>query len=320
MAVERRDGRWDVEIHAWSFRLRARRLVIPLARKIVGLERTRLTPDQKAICAERARWLFVDNKRGRTVSVSRAGVARILGRTRANGRLRTSVTLETRPGEDGGVTCAIAARRIRRGRRAPAWEPLEIHWLERDGLSIVSDIDDTIRVSHVGDRRALLRTTFLERFNPVDGMAEVFRAWAGPSVRFHYVSATPWQLYVPMRDFIDTNAFPRGTFHLKDFRWRDRTFFNLFAPPDRFKIASIAALLKRLPDRRFILVGDSGERDPEVFGQLARDYPRQVRKIFIRDLGGAATASRCRTAFAGVDADVWLLFRDPGTLPKNPME
>jgi len=315
MAVEGRDGRWEVEVHAWCFRMRARRLVIPLARKLVGLERTRLTPSQKALCAERARWLFVDDKRGRSVSVASGGLPRVLGRTGANGRLRAAFTLETRPAEGHGVQCAVTPRRAR---QSAAWERLDVHCLERDGVSVVSDIDDTIRVSHVGDRDALLRTTFLERFKPVDGMAEVFRAWAERSgARFHYVSATPWQLYVPLAGFIEAHGFPRGTVHLKDFRWRDRTFFNLFAPPDRFKLASMAALLNRLPGRRFVLVGDSSERDPEVFGQLARDYPAQVRKIFIRSVGGAAVDERCRAAFAGVRADVWSTFSDPAMLPRR---
>jgi phosphatidate phosphatase APP1 len=119
----------------------------------------------------------------------------------------------------------------------------------------------------------------------VPGIADVYRSWAASSgAQFHYVSATPWQLYVPLAGFIEANSFPRGTFHLKDFRWRDRTFFSLLAAPDRYKLKIIEPLLKRLPHRRFVLVGDSGQQDPEVFGELARRYPRQVRRIFIRNL------------------------------------
>src|SRR5438094_6015074 len=96
----------------------------------------------------------------------------------------------------------------------------------------------------------------------------------------------------PIATFINAHGFPKGTFDLMDFRWRDPTFFNLFAPADRYKRSAIEPLLKRMPRRQFVLVGDSGQRDPEVFGDLARRYPRQVRAIFVRDLSGRAATSR----------------------------
>jgi phosphatidate phosphatase APP1 len=63
------------------------------------------------------------------------------------------------------------------------------------------------------------------------------------------------------------------------------------------------------------LVGDSGQRDPEAFGELARRHPQQVRWIFIRDLAGSGLA-RYRTAFAGVKRQLWSVFSDPATLPE----
>jgi phosphatidate phosphatase APP1 len=147
-------------------------------------------------------------------------------------------------------------------------------------------------------------------------MADAYRRWAASSgAQFHYVSATPWQLYVPLAEFIGASTFPRGTFHLKDFRWHDRTFFSLLAAPDRFKVKTIEPLMKRLPHRRFVLVGDSGQKDPEIFGELARRYPRQVRRIFIRNLGDSGQTPRYRAAFGGVNPESWSIFRDPAALP-----
>jgi phosphatidate phosphatase APP1 len=146
-------------------------------------------------------------------------------------------------------------------------------------------------------------------------MAALYQQWASGGAQFHYVSATPWQLYVPIASFLDAHGFPKGTFHLKDFRWKDRTFFNLFGSADRYKHGRIEPLLKRLPRRRFALVGDSGQRDPEVFGDLARRYPRQVRWIFVRELGGSTQTTRYRAAFAGIDPRMWTVFSDPATLP-----
>jgi phosphatidate phosphatase APP1 len=301
------DGGWRVDVHAWCYRLRPHRVVIPLVRKALGFERVRLSAIDKQTFAERARWMFADNLRGQAITVAAAGEAVALGRTRPNGRLRASITVKTRPGHER-TPCEITWV-------SQPTTPLEIHFLAPDGLSVITDIDDTIRVSHVRDRAALLRGTFVEPFRPVPGMADLYRAWSACGAQFHYLSATPWQLYVPIAAFADTHGFPKGTFHLRDFRWRDRSFFNVFASPDRYKLRTIEPLLKQLPRRRFVLAGDSGQHDPEVFGELARRYSRQVRRIFIRDVGGS-TPARYRAAFDGIDRHVWRVFSDPSTLPR----
>jgi len=90
----------------------------------------------------------------------------------------------------------------------------------------------------------------------------------------------------------------------------------VFSSPARYKVRSVEPLLLQLPRRHFVLVGDSGQRDREVFGDLARRYPRQVRRIFIRDVG-RSTPSRYREAFAGLDRASWKVFSDPAMLPQN---
>jgi phosphatidate phosphatase APP1 len=307
------DGGWQIDVHAWCYRLRARRIVIPLVRKALGFERVRLSAIEKQTFAERARWMFADNLRGQVIAVEAAGEIVVRGRTRPNGRLRARIIVKARPPHDGHERppCEVAWV------SQPSTEatPLEIHFLAPDGLSVISDIDDTIRISHVRDRAALLRGTFVEPFRPVEGMADLYRAWSRCGAQFHYLSATPWQLYGPIAAFADTHGFPKGTFHLRDFRWRDRSFFNVFSSPDRYKLRTIEQLLRQLPRRRFVLAGDSGQRDPEVFGELARRYPRQVRRIFIRDVG-RSSAARYRAAFAGIDRTLWRVFSDPATLPQ----
>jgi len=129
---------------------------------------------------------------------------------------------------------------------------------------------------------------------------------------FHYVSGSPWQLYEPLAEFIRTNGYPAGTFHLKEFRWKDQSFRNLFASPEAYKTGVIGPLLKRCPQRRFVLVGDSGERDPEIYGQLARDHPGRIVRIFIREVGDQASdAPRYQAAFRGLPPGTFRVFRDP---------
>ena len=192
-----------------------------------------------------------------------------------------------------------------------------IHLLAAKGISVISDIDDTIKVSDVRNRDELMKNTLVRPFQPVKGMADPYRAWArNDGASFHYVSGSPWQLYPALAEFVRSNNFPTGSFHLKQFRVKDETFLNLFKDPEVYKMAIIEPLFERFPERRFILVGDSGERDPEIYGMLARKHPGQVQRIFIRDVTGQAPESaRYRKAFAGISPHVWKVFDDPAELP-----
>ena len=183
------------------------------------------------------------------------------------------------------------------------------------GTSVISDIDDTIKISDVLNRDALVRRTFLQPFEAVPGMAEVYRAWATNGAQFHYVSASPWQLHLPLLEFTRTNGFLQGSWHMKQWRLKDRSFKSLFEKPDNYKVATITPLLREFPQRRFVLVGDSGERDPEAYATLAREFPKQIAAIFIRDVTGqGADAERYRTNFAGLPEKLWKIFKEPGEI------
>ena len=180
-------------------------------------------------------------------------------------------------------------------------------------MSVISDIDDTIKVSEVLDKSALLKNTFCRSFKPVEGMAGVYRSWERSRLaRFHYVTASPWQLYVPLSDFTCSNGFPAGTWHMKEFRVKDRSALELFASPERYKPGVIESLLRKFPKRQFVLVGDSGEKDPEIYGELARKYPAQIQRIFIRDVTGEGVGSpRYEKVFARLPRDLWQVFKQP---------
>jgi hypothetical protein len=71
-----------------------------------------------------------------------------------------------------------------------------IYVLARHGVSVISDIDDTVKISNVLSKRSLLKHTFYSYFKPVEGMSELYQKWYDQKCQFHYVSASPWQLYV----------------------------------------------------------------------------------------------------------------------------
>ena len=178
-----------------------------------------------------------------------------------------------------------------------------IRFLEPEGLSVVSDIDDTIKITHVpAGKRTVLRNTFLKPFRAAEGMRErylKFAADAGASsdTSFHYVSGSPWQLYAPLRRFLfEQEQFPAGTVHMKNLRknlldrgaLRDIMAFAVggdLATLDQ-KVRQITNLMIHLPRRKFILVGDSGEKDPEVYRAIQKLFPDQVLQVYIRDVLG----------------------------------
>lgn len=166
-----------------------------------------------------------------------------------------------------------------------------IQLLEETGTSVISDIDDTVKVSNVADRRELLKNTLLREFVAVPGMPEVFSRWQAAGAAFHYVSASPWQLSDCLCAFLGAAGLPAGSMHLKLFRLKDSTPLGRLTARKRSKRRAIEQIMRDFPGRRFTLVGDSGERDPEVYAAVARRRPEQVASVFIRRVPDRAAAS-----------------------------
>ena len=162
----------------------------------------------------------------------------------------------------------------------------------------------------------MLRHTFLREFQCVPGLADFYQALARSNhAAFHYLSASPWQLYGPLAEFVRANRFPAGTFALKQFRWKDKSVFDLFANPEQYKPRVIEPLLRQFPKRKFVLIGDSGERDPEIYAGLARQYPEQIVRSLSRDVTGqSAGADRYTKAVREVPPAKWQVFRAPDEL------
>jgi phosphatidate phosphatase APP1 len=172
-----------------------------------------------------------------------------------------------------------------------------IHLIEGQGFSVISDIDDTVKVSNVADRRELLRNTLLREFRAVPGMAAAYRRWEAAGAAFHYVSASPWQLSTCLCDFLGSASLPAGSMHLKLFRLKDSTPLGRLTARKRSKRRAIEQIMADFPDRRFLLVGDSGERDPEVYAAVARRRPDQVAGVLIRRVPDRKAASHLSLRF-----------------------
>ena len=301
-------GEWRVPVHALVFEPERRALTAAALRTALGLVAEPKNAAERAVFESRARGFLVDNERGKQVSVHAGTQVFPIGESAADGHVRGEI--QPRNAEAKPITFFAVTR---------AGDPREFrghaYLLANTGLSVISDVDDTIKVSHVRDRQALLRKTFYEPFQAVPGMAAVYRAWAEEGASFHYVSASPWQLYEPITEFTAASGFPAGSWHMKQFRVKDGSFLALFDSPENYKPGVIEPMLRQFPRRRFILVGDSGERDPEIYGALARKFPMQVQRILIRDVTNEdAKAVRYEAAFNNVPTERWRVFREPAEI------
>nr|MCU0874068.1 App1 family protein [Pirellulaceae bacterium] len=193
-----------------------------------------------------------------------------------------------------------------------------VQWITPEGRSIISDIDDTIKISNVQDRQALVANTFLREFRAVPGMAPLYRKWADAGAAFHYVSGSPWQLHELLADFCRSEGFPAGSFHMKLFRLKDSSALSFFGSQEGYKTEVIEKILADFPHRNFTLVGDSGEQDPEVYAAVARKHPGQIQQILIRNVGGRGSEpARFQKAFEKIPADSWRVFENSDDLPEG---
>ncbi|KAG9103995.1 hypothetical protein FRC06_006259 [Ceratobasidium sp. 370] len=198
------------------------------------------------------------------------------------------------------------------------------------GWTVVSDVDDTVKVSQVNNRIALLRNTFVAEPSAVPGMPALYQfldtklnnpAW-------FYLSASPWQLYPFLHEFLTTSTsnsqtlFPRGQLILRDMTRSAMPIYlsALTMGTREYKFDRLTKIHNWMaePNRRVLLIGDSTQTDPEAYGDAARKWPGWVGGIWIRVVSGVDESKekelnapkRFDKAFEGVDRSIWRTFRD----------
>ncbi len=158
-------------------------------------------------------------------------------------------------------------------------------------FGVISDLDDTVLRSDVINLLKLARNTFLYNSHtrlPFAGVAEFYHALQrGTQSGFNpifYVSNSPWNLYDLIADFFAIKGIPPGPIFLIHLGLTPR---HLSRPdPVRNKLEQIERLLNTHPDLSFLLIGDSGEHDPEVYLQVIQTHPGRIRAVYIRDVTG----------------------------------
>lgn len=316
------DGAVEARIEAWVYEFEQRPGLNYLFARKLGLDLDALAVADRDRFRARTQLFRVDSETLKNISIilgdacghSAPGECPPLALPRTNfgGRTSATVTLPTNPATRERRWLRFAVAMPRGDRRQFEGRALIV---PRQGLSVVSDIDDTIKVSQVRDRHELLLNTFAREFVAVPGMAQHYHALAKiRGTRFHYVSAGPIQLYPPLDSFMRDAGFPAGSVHLRE----STAYSNVMPGHDAsriHKLAAIRRLLADFPQRRFLLIGDSGEADPEIYGEIARAHREQVVGIRIRDVSGdAADSARYAAAFAELPASLWQIFAEAATI------
>jgi phosphatidate phosphatase APP1 len=215
------------------------------------------------------------------------------------GRLRLAIFLVA----FGGCEAGAASHSLRRtgvGRTTP-----------RVGCVLVSDVDDTIKNTGVTIGRTHLKNypwillDPVRPWRPVQGMPELYQRFQKKlNAQFLYVSKAPpfsrgrlecnlWRYHYPMGEIRLNASFPLA--------------------PANYKFVAIAPIISQSTRGHFILIGDSGETDPENYGMLARKYPRQVDRILIRSVT-EDPQDRFIRAFRDVPRSKWTVFSSPKSI------
>ena len=156
--------------------------------------------------------------------------------------------------------------------------------VESSGVSVITDIDDTIRKTGVlGDKREVFRNIFSKPYTSceVDGIADWYRQLHEEfNCPVHYVSNSPWQIFNVVYGFMTYFNFPITSIHLRQYSGNLVSSFT--QPSAERKRSSLVALFNEFPNRKFILVGDTGEQDLEAYLSLIPHYPNQILAIYLR--------------------------------------
>jgi len=160
---------------------------------------------------------------------------------------------------------------------------------QKEMVGIISDIDDTVVISDVPDKTELLINTFWKNYKQrevIPTMVERFQKIlaanppAQPS-RLFFISGSPKQLYLPIEKFLTYNHFPKHVLILKQTHGKNK---DSLTDQLAYKTKKIEALIALYPHMKWVMFGDSGEKDLETYEGIKEKYPDKVKAYYIRNV------------------------------------
>lgn len=165
----------------------------------------------------------------------------------------------------------------------------EVLIAEEFPFGLISDVDDTFLVSHVTKRTRKLYTLLTKNARtrrPVEGVVDFYRALTrvehGRPNPMFYVSSSEWNLYEFLVNFTKWNHLPKGVLQLKRIKNSPLDFLRSGFGSHEHKYDKMMKVLELFPDRQFILIGDNGQHDPQLYLRAVRQYRDQIKGVYIR--------------------------------------
>lgn len=152
---------------------------------------------------------------------------------------------------------------------------------------VISDIDDTVMFTGVANKAKMLWRLFAQGADSrvaFPGVAALYRAFHGPEQNpILYVSRGPWSIYPMLEAFFRLHRIPVGpVLFLRE--WGLTLHNPLPRRSQDHKLKLIRRMLALYHELPFVLIGDSGQHDPEIYAQVVREHPDRVRAVYIRNV------------------------------------
>ncbi|KAI9069069.1 hypothetical protein FKP32DRAFT_1617696 [Trametes sanguinea] len=176
------------------------------------------------------------------------------------------------------------------------------------GISVVSDIDDVMRITKVYVPNQGLFNSFVQPYVNVPGIPELYAHWNEtlPGAAFHYDTTTPVELTRTYVDYLFSN-FPIGSLEMRP--------INLTQPSQILEARqnSLLKLFQTFPQRKFVLVGDTSSSTLlSAYPQIAQQFPNQIACIFIRNTSATDPDDKIpysTSDFKNLPNNTWFFYR-----------
>jgi phosphatidate phosphatase APP1 len=290
-AIEKSDGSVDLRVHAWVFEREPRRGAIGVFARYLGLNLKAIDPPTRARFERTARLFFVDTQNNKRLAIEIPEGSKAMGVSDSFGVSQAIIRTGQTSVTDSWInffTQGPSTRFEGRAQRIP-----------KAGISIISDIDDTIRDTNVLDHDAMIHNTFVHVWRALPTMAERYHTFtnAHADARVHYLSNAPFALNPLIVEFLQQHGFPEGSLHLRAVSAKSSMLAKITGETSTHKTVVIEQLFNDFPTRSFILIGDTGERDPEIYADIWRRFPSRVLDIYLHDVHPKPQIKRLNNLF-----------------------
>jgi phosphatidate phosphatase APP1 len=173
-------------------------------------------------------------------------------------------------------------------------------------FGVISDIDDTVVRTEATQWLRMLRIVLLTSphtrmpFQKVDELYHALQRGSDGQRQnpIFYLSSSPWNLFELLDEFFRVHGLPEGPLFLRE--WNASPLRMLRMDHQSHKITRIRHLLRLYPRLPWVLIGDSGQEDPEIYRDAVREFPGRIRAVYIRSVTTPARDRQVREIAAEV--------------------